>query len=528
MKTKSILIIGIALLALSSCSDKFLERYPDGSTLTANQYAELDDILESSVRGIWSQFYLVSDHDLYGVRSIDLFTDMYSGDIAMKRCGYGWYQIDEEGETRSYRSSYLWSFYYNIIRLCNLGLNAVDAKGRPAHKAFPKAADLTEADELEIELTYYTAQLLAVRGYCYANMLKLFEEPDEAGTARDEKLVVPFYDESYTTTDALFGAPRATVGELNIKIADDLREAISYLDSIDSYVVRESKMEINSDVAKLILAYSQLNSADYDEAFKYAKQVIDETSANILPHSQLFSTGFADLKNNNWLWGKPVSIDNTGGLASFFGQFDIHTYSYAYAGDVKTIDDALYKEIQAQTWDDRVNWFRKDAQYDLVGDRKFYSPGYENTTDAESIDRDWTNDDVWMRLELAYLVAAEAAAYRTNPSIDTAVLYLDAIMSERVIEGEEAAYQTYKSSLNAANIKDALVYNWRVEMWGEGYSLQTLRRLQGTRKLGSNHMSRASEELKASSYALTFAIPTSEARYNPYLLDVENLAEADY
>ena len=523
MKTKSILIISIALLALSSCSEKFLERYPDGSTLTQSQYAELDNILEADVRGIWSQFYQVSDHDLYGVRSIDLFTDLLSGDVAMTRSGYGWYEVDERGLTRSYRSSYLWSFYYNIIRLCNLGLNAVDAKGRPALKQYPSAANLTSDQEMEVELSYYTAQLLAVRGYCYANLMKLFL--DRTVPVSDDQYVVPFYDEEFTSSSQLLGAQRATVGELDIKISDDLRTAIAYLDSIEHLVNRESKMEITGDVARLILAYHKLNYGDNDEAFQYAKQVIDRANANILPHSELFSTGFADIKNTNRLWGKPVSIDNTGGLASFFGQVDIHTYSYAYAGDVKSIDDKLLGEIKANVWDDRLNWFKTAKNYGVVPDGKFYSPGHENTTDAEQIDRDWTSDDVWMRMELAYLVAAEAATKKEIPSVDTAVMYLDAIMSERIVPGEEAAYQTYKNSLNASNIKDALVYNWRVEMWGEGYSLQTLLRLQGDRTLGSNHINRKTKKLLSTDYTLTFAIPTSETRYNPFIGNIYELTE---
>jgi hypothetical protein len=63
-------------------------------------------------------------------------------------------------------------------------------------------------------------------------------------------------------------------------------------------------------------------------------------------------------------------------------------------------------------------------------------------------------------------------------------------------------------------------------MWGEGYSMQLLRRLQKQRTLGKNHISRADKTLDVTgSDAELFQcqIPTSETRYNPNIGNKTNL-----
>ncbi len=505
MKTKSIYALSLAVVLFTACSDNFLNREPQGETLTENQYKNLDDMLEGTVRGLWSKFYEYSDHSDFGVRSIDLHTDIFAGDVAMASNAYGWYRTDEQGLTYAYERTTIWYFYYNIVRLCNLTLNLVD------EETIQLSSDM---DKMQAVNAYYYAQLRAIRGWCYANLMKYYVEVGAENTENG----IPYYSEQ--DVDEL-GAERLLVGDVYARIDQDLSTAVLYLSypKVLANVTRESKFEFDADVARLVLAYSYLNrggAENADLAFKYAKDAIDNAKYNILPHSELFSTGFADITSTNWLWGKDVTTDNETALGSFYGQVDIHTYSYAWAGDTKSIDDALYKQITDKGWDDRANWFRNVGSYKLVPDRKFYSPAYANST--STVDRDWLCDDVWMRMELAYLIGAEAALTRTNISTDTALLYLDAIMSERIIEGKEADYQAYKATLtDVASLTAALIYNWRVEMWGEGYSLQTLRRIEQSRTLGSNHQFRGGNTLNASSPIFTFQIPSSEYHYNPFM-----------
>jgi hypothetical protein len=66
-------------------------------------------------------------------------------------------------------------------------------------------------------------------------------------------------------------------------------------------------------------------------------------------------------------------------------------------------------------------------------------------------------------------------------------------------------------------------------MWGEGYSMQVLRRIQKQRTLGTNHLSRANKKIDITSEKEQFQcqIPTSETRYNPFIGDKTNLQNED-
>ena len=229
----------------------------------------------------------------------------------------------------------------------------------------------------------------------------------------------------------------------------------------------------------------------------------------MLKLNELTTTGFCDVQSANWMWGENVTVENTTALGSFFGQVDIHTYSYAAAGDTKGIDSQLYDDIVATKWDARKDWFRSEKQtFPYCPDGKFYNPKTKNTTDLTKVDRDWLCDNVFMRVELAYLIAAEAA-YSNDDEV-TAMSYIDQLCAERTIDGKATDYATWKA---ATSVKDAIVYNWRVEMWGEGCSLQLFRRLQKTKTLGKNHISRSGSITPDEKFQCE--IPTSETRYNP-------------
>ena len=254
--------------------------------------------------------------------------------------------------------------------------------------------------------------------------------------------------------------------------------------------------------------------------------MIDGGKYPLLPCEELTTTGFSDVTAANWMWGQDVTIETTTALGSFFGQVDIHTYSYAAAGDTKGIDSKLYDEIAAKGWDARVAWFRAgDAAFAYCPDGKFYSPKYKNITALDKVDRDWLCDNVFMRVESAYLIAAEAAWSNGDNAI--AAQYLQQLCDERVITGQESAYNTWVSTLTSTDaVKEAIIYNWRVEMWGEGYSMQMLRRLQKQRTLGTNHLSRSEAVLDITSPAgeqFQCEIPTSEIRYNPNIGNKTNL-----
>ena len=529
MKKIQFLFATIVLaLVMTSCGDAFLTRYPEGGVLLQDQYDGLSKAqqLEGAIKGIYSKMYEYGgDHDAFGQRAIDMYCDIQCGDMAMKKSNYGWFEVYERGQFRVYASGYLWSYYYDILNLINLNTMAVES-------SVPAILDgLAEPDSItnEIAVTgYYYGQLLAMRGWAYANLLNFYCDPMDALTKpMDEELAIPVYTETEVKDGAL-GAPRVTVEEVYARIYEDLSTAIEILDAYGELNQRASKLEVDADVARVILAYAMLNHGNkditvadgknaYEIAVELATTVITNGKYPMLKKAELTTTGFADVTSPNWMWGQDVTVETTTALASFFGQVDVHTYSYAQAGDTKAIDTKLYDEIAATKWDARIGWFaEKGSKYAYVPDGKFYCPRTKSTTASDKVDRDWLCDNIFMRIEVAYLIAAEAAW--ANGDYTTAAKWLTELCNERVLDGKDAEYTAWTATLTSNDaIKNALVYNWRVEMWGEGYGLQTLRRLSKNVMLGENHLSRGNKEIAGSEVTNQCQIPSSETRYNPWL-----------
>jgi len=516
-------------LSLSSCGDSFLTQYPEGGVLLEEQFAKLPDNLKGSILGIYSQLYAYGgEHDAFGLRSIDMYGDIQCGDIAMSTASYGWFEMYERGYFYAYARGYLWSFYYDIINLANLGTLAVEANAPEILRTMADGDEPTETIRLQ---GYYYGQLLALRGWAYANLLNYYCDPmDQLDDLMDNKKAIPVYTEAELAKGVL-GMPLSTITEVYERVYEDLSLGIEVLDYYSKYNERTSKLEVSTEVARIMLAYAMLNHGNaegtiiadgknaYDIAEEQAAAVILSNKYPLLKQEELLTTGFADVNAKNWMWGQDVTVETTTALASFFGQVDIHTYSYAAAGDTKAIDNQLYGDIVATGWDARKDWFIKgDTAFAYCPHRKFYNPSTKNETKLDKVDRNWLCDNVFMRVEVAYLIAAEAAYHNGDEA--AAKSYLEALCDERVLDGKDAEYQTWLATLSGNALKDAIAYNWRVEMWGEGYGLQTLRRLTKTVKLGTNHLDRGEQEVSvvdASYIQYQCEIPTTETRYNPAL-----------
>ena len=566
MKTNNkiqIVLLLAATLVLGACSDKYLDRSPIGSTLTETQYQQLANKLEYSLRGLYSMMYEFSDHDAFGQRSIDMYTDLLCGDMALTSKTYGWFYVDESQETRGDRSGYLWFYYYRMLYNINSVVRAaqqstplldtVAVYGLPNVDLYVVNTDgdtIHTYTETEAKYAYLYAQALTMRGYAYTGLIRLFcptmSHIYAAGYYITTYPAFPLYNE----TNYEEVQPMAMLSDVYSQVEKDLETAIAYFEAFYGYYARGSKLEADLNVARGILAYSYINkaylSSQYDEtmplvadpmtkARKYAEDIITSGAYRIIPNAELLSTGFNDVNEASWMWGEDVTTETSTGLGSFFGQVDIHSYSYAWSGDTKVIDKELYDAIPS--WDGRRWWFNdgsKNATFKLCPDGKFYSAKSPYSTAADDIDREWLSDNVFMRIESIYLIAAEACYFLHDYT--AAVDYLDAILSERLdLTSPTAAadYATFKATLtDATSIAQELYRNWRLEMWGEGYGLQTFRRLSYLYKddthgeqdkvyRGSNHLynpSKAIEYTDEKSEAIyTMTIPSSETTYNPYM-----------
>ena len=508
MNTNKIFGIAVAVILtgmLAGCSLDANE--PQGSTVTQRQYEDNMFSSEAHIRGLYKIMIEYSDHDEFGQKSIDIKTDMISSDMALTNVIYGWFADCgrlQASHANSYFTHYVWNYYYTIIKNCNL---IIATKGDAERLENPT----TMEEQIKAN---YIGQAYAMRGLSYYS-LSYYYSHNQKATVADNLLVnkcVPIYDENTSDVEA---QQLATVEQVLNQAEGDLVSAITYLKNYN----RESLTMIDKDVAKTMLAYLYLYRArlygraegnetekntDANDALTLCDEVIATGKYPILPFAEVTTTGFNSVSSKNWMWGQDITAETATGLGTFWGQVDIYTYSYAWAGDVKAIDNNLYADLKKHTTDERIKWWTESNKLAPTG--KFY-----DSAKKLGGDRLWLNDIVFMRSEELYLIAAEAAYIKQDYT--AAQSYLKVLLEQR----DPARAAALPAN---ADIEDEIYFNWRIEMWGEGKAYFTMQRFDKSRTRGSNHYYyNSGEVIAAYDERVCFEIPSTEIKYNPHLFE---------
>jgi len=495
MKIKYYIGLAAATLTLVGCSKEFLETEPTEfvSSSQIAEYSEDNPALQAAnVSGIYSLMYQTGtggtdlDHDDYGQKGYDVYSDLLSSDAVLAGYTYGWYSgISKMQATVNYTDldNYkVWRYYYRIVFSAN---NVIEGLG---------GNDVDE--ELETpEARLYMGQAKALRAYAYFYLAQFFQEGYDPSEA-----ILPIYLD--TQTDAQPLSPASDVYSLMVS---DLNDAIALLDG----TTRNGLQEVDKSIAQGLLAYVYGAMGEYDQVKTITQDVITTGGYSILTAEEVVYNpetqsggGFNDVNNSSWMWGVDLTSDQGLDLVSWWGQMDVFTYSYAYVGDPKSIDLGLYDAIPDN--DVRKGQFQIVSGYGAnqpLAINKFYAPA--RTLGGQ---RNVTADYVYMRIEEMYLLHAEASAI-TDPT--AAITSLKAVLSERVDD------VSYLDALSGQALKDEIYLQTRIEMWGEGKSYLAMKRNQATIVRASNHLSDVGAEIPYDDDRLTFEIPLSEIQNNP-------------
>lgn len=490
MKNKLIITLFAGALTLVGCSKDFLETEPTefASADQIQKASELNPSLQNAnVAGLYTTMIVAGsggtdlDHDDFGQKGYDIYSDMLTGDMVLAGYTYGWYQDIVEYQTTvdftDLNNYKIWRYYYRLIFGANniiAGLGGNDA--------------VLENDEAKNIM----GQAKAMRAYSYFYLAQYYAEgynPSEP--------ILPIYTDVEGIAKAL--SPTSDVYDL---IVSDLTDAIDLL----STFTRTSKNAVNQDVAKGLLAYTYAAMGNYAEVKTITGELINSGNYSIVPRGEVAYMGdpkiggFKDVNTSGWMWGTDITLDNGLDLVSWWGQIDLFTYSYAWAGDPKTINAELFAAIPA---DD----VRKGQFVDAYGNGVLY-PINKFYPDAREVagQRNIETDYVYMRIAEMYLLHAEASAI-TDPT--AAITSLKAVLSERVDD------VSYLDALSGQALLDEIYLQTRIEFWGEGKSYLAAKRLKKTITTGSNHLSLPSENYAYDSNELTFEIPLSEVQNNP-------------
>ncbi|MDT0645726.1 RagB/SusD family nutrient uptake outer membrane protein [Zunongwangia sp. F260] len=496
MKIKYYLGIAIASLAFTGCSEDFLETEPT-EFVSSRQIAEFSEknpeLQAANISGIYALMYNTetggtTGHDDFGQKSYDIYGDLLSADMVLAGLTYGWYSgISQMQATIDYtdiENYRVWRYYYRIVFSANLVIEQLGG-----NDAVPE----TEEGQ------YFMGQAKALRAYGYFYLAQYFSEeynPSEP--------ILPLY-----TTTAVEAQPLSPTSEVYDVMVSDLQDAIELLDGYN----RSAKQEINKEVAQGLLAYVYAAMGNYEEVETLTRDVIDNGGFSLMtaeevarmrhdgPDTDPYGGGFNDVNTSGWMWGVDITLDQGLDLVSWWGQVDLFTYSYAWAGDPKSIDALLYDAIPAD--DVRKAQF-VDAYSDgvLYPINKFYAPAREIGGQ-----RNVTTDYLYMRVAEMYLLHAEAAAKTGNEA--EARETLKTLLDERVDDS------SYVDNLSGAALEAQIYLQTRIELWGEGKSYLAMKRNQATIVRGPNHLTNAGEAIPYNADRLTFEIPLSEIQNNP-------------
>ncbi len=473
------------LLFFGACSDDFLET-ESTQFISKDKIGEVSEINPelqlSSLSGIYATMYKTGtggtslDHDDFGHRGYDIYTDMLSGDMVLAAVNYGWYSgVANLSSTIDYTSQVNykpWRYYYRIAHGAN---SVIDALG--GSDAIPE----TEEGKA------YLGQAKAMRAYAYFYLVNLF-----VAEYSEDLPALPIYRNSEVPNQ-----PLSTVREVYDFIEKDLTEAISLLDSFE----RSAKNEVDKFVAQGLLAYAYAAQGKNSEALTACNAVINANKFD-LANSATAIGGFNDISTSGWMWGVDLTTEISLDLVSWFGQVDIFSYSYAWVGDTKVIDLSLYNSIPDN--DVRKQQFLNDKtnSYHLAPYKKFYSP--ERKIGGQ---RTITTDYVYMRVAEMYLLQAEMSAKTGNES--KAKEALSTLLQERIPDA------SYVNGLSGQDLLDEIYLQTRIELWGEGKSYLAMKRNKKTITRGENHLYHAGKSFAYNAEELTFEIPISEIQNNP-------------
>lgn len=492
---KKILIYGLSTLMMAASTVTFtgcIEETEPTDGITADQVEDgSSDNVEILLRGcasnitaLWTQ----SDHWGWGYGALMRIRDLQSGDMALNPDGakYNqfWYWYYNKGMGRQYLyAQFQWEYQMGLVNSANKVIKMVD----------PETADDAAKG--------YLGAAYAFRAMTYLDMAREYEYLENNETkpqspeGNDIKgLTVPIVREDITEEESR-NNPRATREEMAAFIKEDLDNAETYIPYLS---LSENNMP-HLDVVYGLKARLYMWLEQYKDAEKYARMAIDESGMTPMTKDESLSTisGFNDI--TKWMWGAQYTTGNVSNLLNWTA-FASNEAVYGYSGPIaygstdcsNLIDAAMYDRISDTDWR-KLEWKAPEGTT-LYGHNAYIDEGVGAAlADYASLKfrpnsgniTDYTIGNVsafpLMRVEEMYFIEAEAAAQQ------------DPARGIQLVEQFMKSYRDPQYTCDASSKEDVveeIVFQKRVELWGEGLNFYDIKRLDYSVNRayeGSNH-----------------------------------------
>ena len=397
----------------------------------------------------------------FGYGAIMHVRDVLTGDMAFPSSSYDWFATWADAGTRigkSYIYAYgVYNFFYReaIPSINNLITDL-------------SVADCPEAYKADLGAAY------AFRALLYLDLARMYEYlPNEKQSPVNEwghdvsGLTVPIITEDISVED-YNTLTRATRDEITSFILSDLAKAEQLLPQESD----ADKRYPHLDCIYGLKARLYMWRGDYAQARSFARKAINASSVGPMTQDDWLSTTKGFNTRNCWMWGiYDYRASDTGWTSWLSSEAN---FGYVRVGGLyPMIGAALYQRIAAD--DFRRNVFKPASggnvpYLDAVTAKSFptytsvkFRPG-EGNVDDSSVGA--LVDYPLMRVEEMYFIEAEAAAHQSES--EGVSLLTDFMKKYRA---PNYAYD------GTHTIIDEIIFQKRIELWGEGQSYFDIKRL---------------------------------------------------
>lgn len=486
-------IIGIGMMATALTMVSCIDETVPTSVATEEQLMASDRTLSALLWGMPASLNTEdanNAHYRFGYGSLMKIRDCMTGDYTTKTNSYNhfsaWARNLAQGEGYAY-GQYIWNVSYEFIHSANLMLNAI-----------------SNLEEVSDEIKGYAGAAYAFRAMEYLDLARMYEflPNDKTSNINGDdndvlNLTVPIVTEK-TTEEEARNNPRASREKMAEFILSDLDKAEQYIE----YLTETNKTLPHLDCVYGLKARYYMWIEDYPKAQEYARKAIEASSVNRpMSEDEMLSTsmGFNDI--SKWMWGGSLVRENdavqTGIINWVSWQCNETTFGYNSAGPIILIDASMYARISDT--DIRKNLWTP-ASYNNAPDwYQIYCVGINDCLDKNGnivSSRDDVNYSGWgacvsvkfrpnagkyndvstgtasaypiMRLEEMYFIEMEAAAHQ-NASVGLQLL------EDFMTEYRDPDYSTLVGSQDG--IIEEILFQKRVELWGEGQTFFDIKRL---------------------------------------------------
>lgn len=462
----------MSALALTGCIDEAdLTSYTTDDQLSAS--AKATEALLWAMPAYMNNYKTVSGGDYdWGYGAIMHIRDVMTEEMAILESNYDHFSAWEHNQYigPNYLSTqFIWTYFWKQVQTANNLIRAVDPES---------------ASEAQLE---YLGVAHAFRAFTYLDMARMYEFLENDGTSSVNAegnnvlhLTVPITTEELTE-DASRNNPRVSRDEMYKFILEDLDKAEAYLANF----ARPTKTLPDLAVVYGLKARLYMWVEDYANAKQYARKAIDESGARPTLRDEWLSVtnGFNDISVSSWMFGSTMQKEDDvvkSGIINWTSWMSAEaSYGYAFVGPMPMVDVSFYKRI-SDTDFRKLSWKAPEGSA-LEGQNDYcdpeagaelpayvslkFRPGEGNTSDYKVGS---ACSYPLMRVEEMYFIEAEAAAQQ-NPA--EGVSLLNSFMQNY----RDDAYSCSKSSKE--DVVEEIVFQKRVELWGEGQSFFDIKRL---------------------------------------------------